>query len=99
MTETDTLYRTLHEIDVDGELLELEAEQRRTWIEYRPATYFQPEEGGYWETDSVQVTSVLTEQSHRLKRSNTKNVFWWWRLDCIAFDEIEAEEESHQPFN
>ena len=98
MTETDTLYHTLHEIEVDGELVELEVEQRRTWIEYRPPTYFQPEEGGYWGTDSVVVTSVLTETSVRLRRSTIKDVFWWWRLDCIASDEIAAELESHQPF-
>lgn len=97
MTETE--HHTFDEVPFQGELLELNATEWTTWIDYRPATRIQPPEGGYWETVNVEATSVVVERGGELvtlKRPLTPDA-WWKQLDDIAGERVDQHNETTSP--
>lgn len=85
---------TFEEVEVNGQLLCINATAEFSHVPFRPATQWQPAEGGYYEVDQVYVTSVETD-TETIKRAGN-NTLDWCQLDGIADDKVGALIEQYE---
>ena len=85
---------TFEEVEFAGQLLCVNATAEFTHVPFRPATQWQPPEGGHYDVEEVEVTSVETEtETIRRARDNTLD---WCQLDGIAADRVDALMEQYE---
>ena len=67
------------EVTFADQLIGMKVDVEFTHVPYRPATQWQPEEGGYYEVAQVYTTSVETD-TETIKRPVPKPVTTWWQV-------------------
>jgi hypothetical protein len=82
------------EVTFADQLIGMKVDVEFTHVSYRPATQWQPAEGGYDEVDWVHVTSIENEAG-TIKRTEN-NTLDWCQLDGIAADHVDALMEQYE---
>jgi hypothetical protein len=72
----------------------MEVDVEFTHVPYRPATQWQPEEGGYGAVEDVHVTSIENEAG-TIKRTDNSTLDWC-QLDGIAAGRVDALMEQYE---